>query len=222
MPRADGQEDGTPVEHGALGQEDDEAEDADEEHDAVRNGEDGALASRAVGQEVRRGQREQDENGGAHAQRRGKRRRSGAQQRGDAGGTGDAAKTELAVEAGHHRPPAGTFDDDRLDVDCHVEGADTGAEHEHSAKQQGQAGDRRQHGQGEAEQHRRHGDDETAAETCREGTGERHRHDRADAEAEQDEPEHAVIDRGTRLGERHERSPGRHDEAGDEERNARG
>ena len=39
-----------------------------------------------------------------------------AEECGDAGGTGYAAESEEAVEPRHHRPPAGPFDDDRLDV----------------------------------------------------------------------------------------------------------
>jgi hypothetical protein len=126
------------------------------------------------------------------------------------------------MEAGHHGAAAGALDDDGLDVDGDVERADRRTEDQQHRHQQPGVRHHRQQRQHQAGQGGRAEDDEAAAEACRGQPGQRHRQDRADAERQQQQAQHALGHAEPVLGEGHQRRPGRHDEAGDEEAEARG
>ncbi|CAE1148082.1 protein of unknown function [Serratia sp. Tan611] len=126
------------------------------------------------------------------------------------------------MKTGHHRPAAGAFDNHRLDVHCDVNHADGGAE-----QQQRQSHARRrihQHQQRQIDAQCQPGqqDNAPAAELAGQQPGQRHGQQRPGADAQQQQSQRTIIQVQTKFGERHQRRPGRHAEAGDKKGDAGG
>src|SRR5262245_61696138 len=99
-PARGGEEDGAPIEDGALGHEGDEAETADHQHDAMGQDEErrGTLLLAAIGEEMPAEDHEQTEDHRDDGERGQDRGSAGPKQGAHAAGPGDAADAEEAVE----------------------------------------------------------------------------------------------------------------------------
>ena len=219
-----GEEQGAPVEDGTFGQEDDEAQQADEDHGTVRHDEQGRLFAgggcRRQQMALRRAQYAAQQQhhhhtgpGGGQAQ---------PQQQGHAGGTGEAAHAEQRVKARHHGAAIGFFDDHGLDIDGHVERAHGRAEEQQYQAQLQRRGRQGQAGKDGGQQQAGADDDLAAAEAGRQHARKRHRAQRARAQAQQQNAQGGFVEAQARLGVRDQRGPGGHAEAGGKEDQARG
>ncbi len=130
-----GQDQGAPVQHGALGQEGDEAQAADQEHSAARESEGGSIPVAAVGEQGAPEGEQRRYDYDIHAQGREQGRAGAPKHDADAGSTGDAADAEQAVEPGHHRTASSPLHDDSLDVDHDIHGADACAEQQQRSRE---------------------------------------------------------------------------------------
>ena len=219
-----GEEQGAPVEDGTFGQEDDEAQQADEDHGAVRHDEQRRLFARTGRRRqqmaLRRAQHAAQQQ--HHHDARQRWRQAQPQQQGHAGRAGEAAHAEQGVKARHHGAAIGLFDDHGLDIDGDVKGAHGRAEHQQYQAQLHRRGRQRQAGQDGGQEQAGADDDLAAAETRREHARERHRAQRTGAQAQQQDAQRGFIEAQARLGVRDQRGPGGHAEAGREEDQARG
>ena len=158
---------------------------------------------------------QQTRSGDSHRDRHQQRGDHRARQRADvrrekkghhrrAGETSDAKKR---VKAGHERRSRGALDLDRMDIHRDVEGAERRAEGEkRDPEQQRRVGDdeQRQH---ERDSEAAREDDRPAAVSGVQNAGQKHQGDGADAKAEQEQPQRAVVDMEFFLGEGDKRRP---------------
>ncbi|EFX60002.1 hypothetical protein DAPPUDRAFT_125907, partial [Daphnia pulex] len=156
-----------------------------------------------------------------HHQHRAQRRQAEAEQGTHAGGADDPAEAEQAVKARHHVFAAGPFDDHRLQVHCRIHRAKPGAKHEQRGDQRRNRRHRRQQRQCQTDQQGAASRHSAAAEARGENPRQRHRQNRTDPEAQQQQAERAFIEPGAGLGVWHQRRPRGNAEAGDEKGDAR-
>lgn len=123
------QEDTAPVHDGALDEEGDAGDDADEGHDALRQREQLAAGIAAIGQQMARGrERHEHHDGGRDDGREQRRQRERADPDAEESGPREAADAPERVHAAHEAAPRCFLDDDGLDVDDDIDAAHRRAE----------------------------------------------------------------------------------------------
>ena len=178
------EEDTAPVHDGALDEKGDAGNDADERHDALRQGEELTASIAAVRQQMARGRERHEHNDGGRNPRRGKsRQRKGADPDAEKARASKAADTPERVHAAHEASPRRFLDDDRLDVDDDIDAAHRRTEDQQQRYGQLEGGHRAEREQQRAINEPRSGQHPAAAEPHRRRARERHRQKRANADA---------------------------------------
>lgn len=168
------------------------------------------------------GGREQGRDPGDQEQHAPARAEPGRQQAAGDQRPQDAAETVEAVEARHHRAPAGVLHHDGLQVHDAVHRPHPGAEQHQRQGELHEPIAHGQHRQGEADRQRAGEQDRPETEPRSRRPGARHRQDRADAEGEEQQAEPRRVEAGAVLHQRHQGRPGGVGDAHDQEQQPRG
>jgi hypothetical protein len=131
--------------------------------------------------------------------------------------TSQRAEAEHRMKPRHERSARRPFDLDRMDVHRDIERAERRAERHQRDGKRHRIADKNQKRQHRDKPGPAPEDQGTAADARGHPARDRHREDRAEPEAEQQDAKCCIIHPGIGLGKGHERGPGRHGEPGREE-----